>query len=106
MPPDELAILVRDTQAALAAGASGIVFGALTAQGDIDTAALARIVDAAGGKPITFHRAFDVSRDLNAAFDTLLKTPAVASVLTSGGHPSVLAGRDAVARLARRAVGQ
>lgn len=104
--PDELAILERDTRAAVAAGASGIVFGALNAQGDIDTAALARIVDAAGGKPITFHRAFDVSRDLNAAFDTLLKTPAVTNVLTSGGHPSVLAGRDAVTRLARRAVGQ
>ncbi|WP_186195960.1 copper homeostasis protein CutC [Burkholderia gladioli] len=103
---EELAILERDTQAAVAAGASGIVFGALNAHGDIDAAALARIVEAAGGKPITFHRAFDVSRDLNAAFETLLKTPAVTSVLTSGGHPSALDGRDTIARLARRAAGQ
>ncbi len=104
--PDELAILERDTRAAVAAGASGIVFGALTPLGEIDTAALARISDAADGRPITFHRAFDVSRELNAAFDTLLETPAVKSLLTSGGHPSVIAGSDTVARLVRRAAGR
>ncbi|KAF1028474.1 MAG: Copper homeostasis protein CutC [Burkholderia plantarii] len=100
--PEELALLERDTRAAVASGAAGIVFGALTAQGEIDTAALARIAEAASGRPITFHRAFDVSRDLNAAFETLMKTPAVKSVLTSGGRPSVLDGRDTLARLVRR----
>ncbi|WP_246796118.1 copper homeostasis protein CutC [Burkholderia perseverans] len=103
--PEEMAILERDTRAAVAAGAAGIVFGALNGHGDVDTAALARIADAAGGKPITFHRAFDVSRDLNAAFDLLLNTPAVRTVLTSGGHPSALDGRETIARLVRRAQG-
>jgi copper homeostasis protein len=67
--------------------------------------ALARIADAADGRDLTFHRAFDVARDLNAAFDALLRVPAVTSVLTSGGHPSVLAASDTIARMVRRAEG-
>ncbi|WP_323119694.1 copper homeostasis protein CutC [Burkholderia alba] len=102
---DELRVIERDVRAAVAAGAHGIVFGMLDARGDVDLGALERIADAAGGNPLTFHRAFDVARDLNAAFDTLLRVPAVTSVLTSGGHRSALDGRDVIARLARRAAG-
>ena len=39
--------------------ADGIVCGALTKDGDIDTEALRLIVEASQGKPFTFHRAFD-----------------------------------------------
>lgn len=99
----ELAAIARDVRAAVAAGANGIVFGMLDAHGDIDLDALRRIADAADGRDLTFHRAFDVARDLNAAFDTLLRVPSVTSVLTSGGHPSVLDARDVVARMVRRA---
>lgn len=89
----ELAAIARDVRAAVAAGANGVVFGMLDAHGDIDLDALRRIADAADGRDLTFHRAFDVARDLNAAFDTLLRVPCVTSVLTSGGHPSVLDAR-------------
>lgn len=101
----ELAAIARDVRAAVAAGANGIVFGMLDAHGDIDLDALRRIADTADGRDLTFHRAFDVARDLNAAFDTLLRVPSVTSVLTSGGHPSVLDARDVVARMVRRAAG-
>jgi copper homeostasis protein len=102
---DDLAAIVRDVRAAVAAGAHGIVFGMLDAHGDIDVDALKRVADAAAGRPLPVHRAFDVARDLNAAFETLLRVPAVTSVLTSGGHPSALDGRDVIARLVRRAAG-
>ncbi len=102
---DDLATIVRDVRAAVAAGAHGIVFGMLDAHGDIDVKALQRVAEAADGRPLTFHRAFDVARDLNAAFEVLLRVPAVTSVLTSGGHPSALDGRDVIARMVRRAAG-
>lgn len=102
---DDLATIVRDVRAAVAAGAHGIVFGMLDAHGDIDVNALQRVAEAADGRPLTFHRAFDVARDLNAAFEVLLRVPAVTSVLTSGGHPSALDGRDVIARMVRRAAG-
>ncbi|WP_275891262.1 copper homeostasis protein CutC, partial [Burkholderia sp. LMG 13014] len=44
-------------------------------------------------------------RDLNAAFDALLRVPAVTSVLTSGGHPSVLDAVATITRLVRQAAG-
>ena len=68
---DDLRVIERDVRAAVAAGANGVVFGALDARGDVDLDALARIAAAANGRDLTFHRAFDVSRDLNAAFDAL-----------------------------------
>ena len=102
---DDLRVIERDVRAAVAAGANGVVFGALDARGDVDLGALARIAAAADGRALTFHRAFDVSRDLNAAFDALLRVPAVTSVLTSGGHPSVLDAVATITRLARQAAG-
>ena len=51
---------------------------------------LARAIDAADGLAITFHRAFDETRDLQEALDVLLGFDAVTNVLTSGGKPSVL----------------
>ncbi|KVN70269.1 copper homeostasis protein CutC [Burkholderia ubonensis] len=102
---DDLRVIERDVRAAVAAGANGVVFGALDARGAIDLDALARIVGAADGRALTFHRAFDVARDLNAAFDALLRVPAVTSVLTSGGHPSVLDAAATIARMVRRAEG-
>ncbi|KVD21510.1 copper homeostasis protein CutC [Burkholderia ubonensis] len=102
---DDLRVIERDVRAAVAAGANGVVFGALDARGAIDLDALARIAGAADGRALTFHRAFDVARDLNAAFDALLRVPAVTSVLTSGGHPSVLDAAATIARMVRRAEG-
>ena len=55
-----------------------------------------RVVDAADGMPVTFHRAFDEARDLLEALDVLLEFDSVTNVLTSGGAGSVL---DAVAEI-------
>lgn len=77
----------------------------LRANGDIDTDGLARVVEAADGLPFTFHRAFDETRDLLAAFDTLLRFETVTNVLTSGGRPSVLESEATIARLVERAAG-
>lgn len=67
------------------AGAAGIVFGALTAERQIDEAALARILAASGKMNVTFHRAFDELSDLTEGLHTLLRYPQINRVLTSAG---------------------
>jgi copper homeostasis protein len=102
---DDCAVMLRDVRAIAKTRANAIVIGMLTAAGDIDTDGLSRAIDAADGKPLTFHRAFDEARDLPAAFETLLTFDAVTNVLTSGGKPSALEAEDVIGQLVQRAEG-
>jgi copper homeostasis protein len=92
----ETDVQVRDVRAVLAAGADGVVVGALTEDGTIDTVALRALVLAADGHEVTFHRAIDAIEDPFAALDTLTAA-GVARVLTSGGAARSI---DGVRRLA------
>ncbi|KND58526.1 Cytoplasmic copper homeostasis protein cutC [Candidatus Paraburkholderia schumanniana] len=102
---DDYAVMTRDVRAIARTGANGIIAGMLRADGWVDTEGLARVIEAADGLQLTFHRAFDEARDLVAAFDTLLRFDAVTNVLTSGGKPSVLAAEAMIARLIERSKG-
>jgi copper homeostasis protein len=102
---DDYAVMLRDVQAIKAAGANGVVIGMLTPAGDIDREGLARAIDAADGLTITFHRAFDETRDLHKALDVLLGFEAVKNVLTSGGKPSVLQAQETIRTLMQQASG-
>jgi copper homeostasis protein len=85
--------------------AVGFVCGALTASGVIDARAITRLKVACGGAPMTFHKAFDVTRDLGAALDTLLGL-GIRSVLTSGGSPTADGGADTLRILVERSAGR
>jgi copper homeostasis protein len=85
--------------------AIGFVCGALTTSGVIDARAIARVKAACGGAPLTFHKAFDVTRDLGAALDTLLGL-GIRSVLTSGGSPTAEGGAETLGILVSRAAGR
>ena len=102
---DDYAVMLRDVRAIAKTGANAIVIGMLHANGDVDTDGLARVIDAADGLQVTFHRAFDEARDLHAAFDALLKFDAVTNVLTSGGKPSVLEAESTIAKLVEQSKG-
>src|ERR1700722_1110088 len=101
----DYAVMLRDVRAVAAAGAHGVVIGMLTPDGEIDREGLARAVDAADGLAITFHRAFDETRDLREAFDVLLGFDAITNVLTSGGKPSVLKAEETIRTLVQQAAG-
>jgi copper homeostasis protein len=98
----ELDVMRRDIDAAKRAGAKGIVSGALETGCAIDPEATKSLVDAAGPLPFTFHRAFDLTPELERAID-VLRSIGVNRVLTSGGASSAIVGAGAIARLSRRA---
>jgi copper homeostasis protein len=81
------------------------VIGQLTAEGWIDMKRTRELQAEAKGMSVTFHRAFDVSRDPYASLETLVKL-GVDRVLTSGQAPSVLDGSEVIAELVRRASGR
>jgi copper homeostasis protein len=100
--PGELRAMERDIQHAKAAGAAGAVFGVLTSRGMVDISATRRLVEAARPMQVTFHRAFDVTRDLDTALEEIIAA-GVDIVLTSGGAERITEGVDTVTRLVERA---
>ncbi|MBH5320885.1 copper homeostasis protein CutC [Paenibacillus sp. GSMTC-2017] len=81
----DMSIMLRDIEIIRNAGATGIVVGALNAEGEVDTGQLERFIHAADGLDITFHRAFDEVRDQHVALRVLTQYPAISRILTSGG---------------------
>jgi copper homeostasis protein len=101
---DDEMVLIREAVAmARDAGAHGLVFGALTSAGAVDTVRLEQVLRWADGMPLTFHRAFDAAADLRQAFTVLGRyRGAITQVLTSGGQPKASAGREILRELVER----
>ena len=87
------------------AGAAGVVFGCLTPDGDIDRTATRTLLQEARPLPVTFHRAFDVSRDPRRALETLIDI-GVERLLTSGQQPTAPQGLELIAELVTTAAGR
>lgn len=98
---NDLDVMRRDIDAAKRAGAHGIVSGALDPFGAVDRETTRRLVEWAAPLPFTFHRAIDLTPQLDRSLDVLRST-GVSRVLTSGGASSALVGADAIARLVQR----
>lgn len=58
-------IIKSDIEQLIAGGADGFVFGALTADRDIDIVRCRQVIELVHGLPVTFHRAFDMTIPLN-----------------------------------------
>ena len=105
----ELDTMVREARHLLAQGASGIVFGVLTDQGNVDTEATRRIADAAREvhplAQLTFHRAVDQTPEPVAAVETLVGL-GFDRVLTSGGAPTAGQGLGTLRRMSVHAAGE
>jgi len=89
----------------LDAGAEGIVFGCLTPGGDVDVEAAQRLIGAASGAVMVFHRAFDAVRDGAAALETLIGL-GVSRVLTGGLAPAAIDGVERLRALRRQGEGR
>ena len=97
---DELDVMRRDIEQAKSLGAEGIALGALTADGNVDVERLRSLVELARPMSVTFHRAFDFTRDRGEALDALLAL-GVDRLLTSGGAATAAEGASAIAALVR-----
>ena len=101
----EFDVMRQDLLALKALGANGIVFGILNPDGTIDRPRSEELIALARPLPVTFHRAFDMTRDPFDALETLVSL-GVDRVLTSGQEPSVIEGLELITELQRRANGR
>jgi len=101
----EFAVMRADLLALKALGADGIVLGLLNPDGTIDRERTAELIALARPLPVTFHRAFDMTREPFESLDALIAL-GVERVLTSGQEPSVPEGLELITELVRRAAGR
>ena len=98
----EFAVLQRDAERCVAAGARGLVSGFLRNDGTLDRARLRALRDLVPHVALTCHRAFDLCVDAFAALDTLAEL-AWTRVLTSGQAATAPAGAAQIAACVARA---
>ncbi|AEC03006.1 copper homeostasis protein CutC [Parasphaerochaeta coccoides] len=98
----EFDIMKEDIHVFREEGADAVVFGILTPDAVIDYDRTAQLIAMARPMGVTFHRAFDMSRDIHASLQTLI-TLGVDRVLTSGGEATVPEGKEVLADLVREA---
>lgn len=101
----EVSAMMHDIQAARAVGAAGVVLGALNADGTVDAALTAQLVEQARPLSVTFHKAFDATPDPYEALEALVAL-GIDRVLTSGHAATAVAGIAQLASLERRAAGR
>jgi copper homeostasis protein len=98
----EYVIIRRDIQRCKDVGVDGVVIGFLTPDGRIDLERTREIVELARPLKVTFHRAFDMTRDPFEALEDLVST-GVDRVLTSGQENNVTLAVPLIQRLIRQA---
>ena len=87
----------NDIVAAKNLNMDGVVLGVLHEDARIDVERTKALVELARPLPVTFHRAFDTSQNMEASLEDVIKTGA-SRILTSGGQARAI---DAIAVLAR-----
>ena len=101
----EFETMERDIRNCAVLGCDGVVIGALDAEGNVDVSRCRALIAAAGNLGVTFHRAFDMSRDPRCALEDIVALRCE-RVLSSGTRENALAGaallRDLVVQAAGR----
>lgn len=95
---DDFAVMREDIMLAAQNGADGVALGLLTAEGDVDVEHTRELVELARPMEVTFHRAIDMTRDIEAALEDVIRTGAD-HVLTSGAEPTAMQGRNRIRKL-------
>ncbi len=94
----EFSIMLDDIAHIRDLGYPGLVTGILTEDGDVDMSRMKKIMTAATGMAVTFHRAFDMCANPFITLDKLAQL-GVARVLTSGQQSSAEKGISKIAEL-------
>ena len=99
---EEFDIMINDVRLCKDLGCEGVVVGLLNKDGSIDIKRTSRLIEMAYPLEVTFHRAFDRSRDPFEALEQLIKI-GCNRILTSGQRPSAPQATDLIARLVETA---
>lgn len=97
---EEFEVMLEDVKALKDTGINGIVFGILTPEGDVDIVRSKELIELARPLPVTFHRAFDMTRDPYKSLEDLINL-GVDRVLTSGQEATVPEGADLLEELVK-----
>jgi copper homeostasis protein len=98
-------VMKRDIEMAKALGVDGLALGILTKSGDVDIERTRELIEKARPLDITFHRAFDMTRDPHRTFEELIDL-GVSRVLTSGQTESAAPGVKLIKSLVEAARGR
>ena len=94
---EEFQTMLQDITHARKAGATGVVFGILTADGKVDVERTRALVEASEGMETTFHRAVDMTEDYAQAVEDVIAAGCT-RILTSGGYDKAIDGIDNIRR--------
>ena len=98
----EFEAMLLDIAAAKMVGMEGVVAGVLNPDGSVDEKRTAILVDAAAPMNVTFHRAFDMTKDQDEALEAIIYA-GCARILTSGGQQTAPQGIEKLAELVKKA---
>lgn len=85
--------------------ADGVVLGILKADGTVDAERTRELVELAAPLKVTFHRAIDMTRNLEDALEDVIQAGCY-RILTSGGRNTVNEGLEQIETLVKRAAGR
>ncbi|HQV01454.1 MAG TPA: copper homeostasis protein CutC, partial [Bacteroidia bacterium] len=102
---EAFSIMERDISACEKAGAAGVVFGLLLPDGTVDVNRVKQLVELAYPMDVTFHRAFDMSRNLFEALDAIVAC-GIKRILTSGGYAKAIDGINEIQQLIEYSAGR
>jgi len=101
----ETEAMMKDIEAVKGLGVDGVVIGVLNSDYTVDVVRMDMLVELARPLSVTFHRAFDETRDQVAAMETIINL-GIDRILTSGGRRSVSDGLPTVKRLVQQSGGR
>lgn len=100
----EKAAMLEDIKVLKTLRPGGFVIGALLPDGSLDLETIKEQLEAIGNFPVTFHRAFDMCRDPEAAV-SILADLGIENILTSGLYQNAWEGIENLARFREIAAG-
>ena len=103
---DEFKAMLKEIEMARKAKVSGVVIGALTADQKIDHEALKRMLDVAGDLDVTYHRAIDVTENVEGSLEELMRYQQISRVLTAGGTKPAYESIDTLKRMVELTKGE
>ncbi|MFD2585277.1 copper homeostasis protein CutC [Pedobacter vanadiisoli] len=101
----EFELMKEDIKICKSLNCEGVVIGILKADGTIDKERCAELIELAKPMDVAFHRAFDMSNDMDQALEDLISLK-IKRVLSSGGASSAIIGAEKLAELIKKANGR